>query len=628
MNYNYIPREIHLALKPNPRAEAGRARGSGCELRAIPPEGPYGKGESQVQSKEAHNNSSQAAAVAEEGVSRRDVLRGLAMAGGGAVLAAAAESAHARPADYPAIAPSSGDDIVASDSEPVVEIASGKVRGYVSRGIYTFKGIPYADTTAGTNRFMLPQKPKPWAGVRSSMQFGNVCPQPPRAGWANDEEAWMFSWDDGVPGEDCLRVNLWTPGINDNKKRPVMVWLHGGGFTAGSGQELLSYDGERLARRGDVVVISLNHRLNVFGYLNLAQYGSRFADSGNVGQLDIVAALEWVRDNIAQFGGDPNLVTIFGQSGGGGKVNALMAMPAANGLFHRAIVESGSLLRGTTEENSAKLADALLTKLGLSGSSVDKLQEMPYAQLEAAAIEATRRPPPAGGVIDFRRVGAQLGWAPVAGLKSMPRQPFDPDAPPQSAEIPLLVGTTLNEFVTAMNHPEYMQMDNDLLKTRVQAVFHDKADQVIAAARLIYPNAIPFEIWSVIGVSSVRGSAITQARLKAAQNAAPAYLYQFAWQTPVLNGRPMAFHCAEIAFVFDNTERCRNMTGGGPAARDLAAKVSDAWIHFARTGNPNHSGLPQWPVFDAQRQATMIFDNRCEVRDHFDQALQEIVSRD
>ncbi|HEY6489974.1 MAG TPA: carboxylesterase/lipase family protein [Terracidiphilus sp.] len=565
-----------------------------------------------------------------EGYSRRDLLKGLALVGGGAVLGTAPEQGRAEAAKaigYPAIAGSSGDDIAASDSEPVVEIQTGKVRGFESRGICTFKGIPYADTTAGANRFMPPHKAKPWTGLRSSMQFGNVCPQPARGGWANDEEAWMFSWDDGVSGEDCLRVNLWTPGINDNKKRPVMVWLHGGGFTAGSGQELLSYDGENLARRGDVVVVTLNHRLNVFGYLDLSQYGSQFADSGNVGMLDIVAALEWVRDSIAAFGGDPSVVTIFGQSGGGGKVNALMAMPSAKGLFHRAIVESGSLLRGTTPENAGKLAAALLEKLGLNGSSVDKLQQIPVDQLEAAAVAVTRRPPAPGGIIDFRRVGAMLGWAPVAGGNALPRQPFDPDAPPQSSQVPLLVGTTLNEFVTATNHPEFMQMTDDLLKTRVQGIFKDQADSIIAAARSIYPNAIPFELWSVIAVSSVRGTALKQAELKAAQGSTPAYCYQFAWQTPVLSGRPMAFHCSEIAFVFDNTERCRNMTGGGPTAKELADKLSTAWIQFARTGNPNHAGLPQWPTFNAQARSTMIFDNQCEVRSNFDQALQEAVNR-
>jgi para-nitrobenzyl esterase len=290
--------------------------------------------------------------------SRRDILKEMIATAGAGFLATLSPEVHAagtEPIRYPALGATTGDTISASDSDPVVEIVTGKVRGNVRKGIYTFKGIPYGDTTAGANRFMPPQKPKPWAGIRSSMQFGNVCPQAPRAGWANDEEAWLFSWDDGVPGEDCLRVNLWTPGINDGKKRPVMVWLHGGGFTAGSGQELTSYDGENLARRGDVVVVSLNHRLNVFGYLDLSHYGDRYTESANVGNLDIVAALEWVRDNIAGFGGDPNLVTIFGQSGGGGKVNALMAMPSAAGLFHRAIVESGSLLTRITRTTPPNL---------------------------------------------------------------------------------------------------------------------------------------------------------------------------------------------------------------------------------------------------------------------------------
>lgn len=418
-------------------------------------------------------------------------------------------------------------------------------------------------------------------------------------------------------------MNVWSPGLHDGGKRPVMVWLHGGGYTAGSGQELLSYDGENLARRGDVVVVTLNHRLNVFGFLNLSRYGSRYAESANAGMLDIVAALEWVRDNIERFGGDPKLVTIFGQSGGGGKVTALMAMPSAAGLFHRAIVESGSLLRGATEEQSEELTEKLLKNLGLNASTVDRIQDIPVQHLEVASVTVTAHPIPASGIIDFRHAGSLLGWAPVVDGKVLPRQPFDPDAPALSAHIPLLVGTTLNEFVTATNHPEYMQMTNAELRSRVQAAFPDKAEKVISACKEIYPNAIPFELWSIIAVSSVRGSALTQARLKAAQEVAPAYCYQFAWQTPVLSGRPMAFHCSEIAFAFDNTDRCENMTGGGPAARELAAKVSEAWIHFARSGDPNHSGLPRWEPLTSGSNATMIRDGRCELRHNFDNDLQQ-----
>src|SRR3984957_11491170 len=284
-----------------------------------------------------------------------------------------------------------GASVVAKDDAPMVTTSSGKVVGYTHNGICTFKGIPYADSTEGENRFMPPVRNKPWSGVRSSRQYGHVAPQASRSGWDHDEEAFMFSWDDGIQGEDCLRVNVWTPGIGDGKKRPVMVWLHGGGYAAGSGQELLSYDGENLARRGDVVVVTLNHRLNVLGYLNLAAYGDKYASSANVGMLDIVAALEWVRDNIAAFGGDPGVVTIFGQSGGGGKVSALMGMPSAKGLFHRAIVESGSMLKANTEERSQKLTDLLIAELGLTSSTIDQLQTLPYAQLSHASQEVLRK---------------------------------------------------------------------------------------------------------------------------------------------------------------------------------------------------------------------------------------------
>ena len=552
-------------------------------------------------------------------ISRRGVICGAATLAGGVAASAVLALPRAGAAQKKSSTEASNKaPIVADDENAIVETTAGKVRGYTHNGICTFKGIPYAASTSGKARFLPPTKPTPWTGIRSSMQYGYVCPQGPRAGWANDEEAWMFSWDDGIPNEDCLRVNIWTPA-NDNKKRPVMVWLHGGGFQAGSGQELKSYDGERLAQRGDVVVVSLNHRIGVLGHLNLAAYGEPYATSGNLGMVDLVAALEWVRDNIGNFGGDPGNVTIFGQSGGGGKVSTLMVMPAAKGLFHRAIVQSGSMARGASVERSAKIAADLLAELGLNPSQVSQLQELPYQKLIEAG-GAVQRKNARVGLPNIRRMAETLVWAPVIDGTVVPRHPFDPDAPAISAQVPMLVGTVLNEFLNGIGHPEYEVMTIDEVKKRVGDMYGDKSTQIIEVFQQAHPKEKPFDILSRIAASSVRQAAVTQCGRKAAQSAAPAYLYWFTWKTPILDSRPRAFHCAELAFCFDNAERCENMTGNGAEAQHLATQVSEAWIHFARTGNPSHAGLPAWPAFTADKCPTMIFDAPCEMKNNPDTA--------
>jgi para-nitrobenzyl esterase len=451
------------------------------------------------------------------------------------------------------------------------------------------------------------------------MYYGQVSPQGARAGWKNDEESFMFEWDDGQFGEDCLRVNVWTPGA-DNRKRPVMVWLHGGGFSAGSGQELKAYYGESIARRGDVVLVGLNHRLNAFGYLNLSKYGEQYASSANAGMLDLVASLQWVRDNISNFGGDPGNVMTFGQSGGGSKVSTLMAMPSAKGLFHKAAIESGSSLRQSTPEYSEKLAAALLDVLGISPSRISKLLDVSFERLAQAQAQAVLKAFPETAI-----PGTGGGFRPTPDGRNLPTQPFDPVAPSMSAGIPLLVGSVLNEHVHGINHPEYEVMTKDEVLQRARVRFHDRAEAVIAAYQKLYPKAKPFDVLSVAFAAESLQNAVTQATRQAALGGAPVYMFWFTWQTPVLDGRPRAFHCSELPFVFNNTDRAAAMTGGGPEARDLGGRVSDAWIALARKGDPNHPGLPKWPAFTAKDGALMVFDNKCEARMNPDGEARRVI---
>jgi para-nitrobenzyl esterase len=559
---------------------------------------------------------------------RRSFLSTAAACVGGAAAStilpskASAQTSASKPAP-----PIDGRTITASTNSAVVETAYGKVRGYTRNGIFTFKGMPYGDTTAGANRFTIAKKPKPWTGVRSSLHYGHTCPQVAREGWNHDEEAWLMNWSDGIAGEDCLCLNVWTPGINDNRKRTVMFWIHGGGFSAGSGEELPSYDGERLAKRGDVVVVSINHRLNVLGFLDLEKCGEQFKHSANLSQLDIVAALEWVKENISQFGGDPNSVTIFGQSGGGGKVSFLMGMPSAQGLFNRAIIESGTQPRLYTPDASAKVAELLLAELQISPDRISELQATPYPKLLAASNQVLQklRPTPTPGMLRQSGIGGP-GWAPVIDGDVIPVTPFSPDAPAMSAKVPILIGSTLNEFVTATNSPDLDKMTEQELVSKVETALPGKAAEAIAIYRHSEPSLSPFDVWSRMNATTaMRRNAVEQATRKSAQGT-DAYLYQFRWQSPVLNGRPRAFHCAEISFAFDNTDRCETSTGGGEDARQLAAKVSEAWIHFAKTGNPNHPGLPKWEAVSGNRAPTMYLDNKCELKINPDQDELRITS--
>jgi para-nitrobenzyl esterase len=410
--------------------------------------------------------------------------------------------------------------------------------------------------------------------------------------------------------------------MNDGGKRPVMVWLHGGGFTAGSGQEQPAYHGENLSRRGDVVVVSVNHRLGVLGYLNLSAWGSEYASSANAGMLDLVLALEWVRDNIERFGGDPGNVLIFGQSGGGSKVSTLMAMPSAKGLFHKAVVQSGSGLRMSEPADSERMAAAVMAQLGLSKPDVRQLHDLPVSRLISAMVAAgatfPSRPPGAGAMAGYPT------WGPTVDGRVLPTHPFHPAAPELSRNVPMLIGTVLNETSPSQNDPEAERLSEAEMREHLSRQFGAKTDRVLAAARALHPAAAPVELLSII--RRPRTNAILQAERKVAQGGAPAYMYLFRWKTPLLDGRPRAFHCSEIPFVFDNTDVSAFATGGGAGPRALAAKVSEAWIRFARTGNPNHPGLPAWPTFSAPRGPVMVFDTQCQVADDPDRTLRTLVT--
>ena len=515
---------------------------------------------------------------------------------------------------------SSGEDsgILASSSVAVAQTANGKVAGYIQDGVTIFKGIPYAKA----NRFEAPVQADSWEGIRSCRQYGPVSPQGARSGWANDEIAFAFNWNDGVQGEDCLRLNVWTPAL-DSRKRPVMVWLHGGGYSAGSGQELPSYDGTSLAFAEDVVVVSINHRLNVLGFLDLSAYGEKYAKSANAGLLDIVASLKWVRDNIAAFGGDPSNVTRFGQSGGGGKVTTLLATPCAKGLFHKAIVQSGSMLRTMESKYSRKIGIATVRNLGLDASSIDKISEVPYGELLAAgekAIAQVKAEADRDGVASFI-----FGWAPTVDGAVLPSQPFDPQAPAISADIPMIIGTTRHEFSMTTYVPALRNAGREEVIGILKGRYGEGTERFLELFAKAYPGSKPADMLDADFV--FRPSAIEQALRKSLQGAAPVYMYMFNWESPVLDGILRSTHCMEIPFVFNNADRHASMTGGGAQAMELASKMSHCWAEFARCGKPSAEGLPEWEPFEAEKRAVMFFDNTCKMSYSHDKELMDFIRR-
>lgn len=516
-------------------------------------------------------------------VTRREWLQGTALIATGSV-----------------IAPKS---IWSQTSSPIATTTSGKVRGFVQDGVNVFKGIPYGADTA-KRRFMPAEKPAPWTGVRDALAFGPQAPQPIHA---RSGRSAFSPLDEANPvnSEDCLHLNVWTAELRDGRKRPVMVYIHGGAYSSSSSNGPV-YDGIRLVKRGDVVVVTMNHRLNLFGYMYLAKVGgAEFADSGNVGQLDLVLMLEWVRDNIAEFGGDPSRVMIFGQSGGGAKCATLMAMPAARRLFHRVVTMSGQQLTARTQEHATESAEAVLAAIGLSRANLEDIRDPGKVPMEK--------------LVSAMRAGKYFG--PVLDGRTLQRDPFSPDAPAISANVPMILGNVHDEtrFLIGSGDPPLFSLSWEELPTRLgryrQFLGDLKIANIVADYRKWYPAYSAGDVFFAVTTAfrSWHGMVIESDR-RAAQHG-PTWAYNFAWKSPVDGGKWGAPHTMDIPFAFDNVQIAASMTGGRADAQKVADQLCDTFIAFARTGDPNNKAIPHWPRYELEHRPTMVWDSVSRIED-------------
>jgi para-nitrobenzyl esterase len=502
----------------------------------------------------------------------------------------------------------------ASCSTPRSAVAKtqyGKVRGYVEDGVLTFKGVPYGADTGGENRWLPAKPPKSWDGEYPTLIYGANCPQ--RLHNWTSEQTFLFQWTDGWQSEDMLKVNIWTSSLNG--KRPVMVYLHGGGFTFGSAYELASQDGAQMARHHDVVSVTVNHRLNILGFLDVSSIGgSAYADSVNVGMTDLVAALRWVRDNIANFGGDPSCVMIYGQSGGGSKVTTLLGMPSAEGLIHRASAQSGGGGNPPSAEESKEYAKQVIAELGVK--EIAALQKIEWAKLnEISNVVAARMNPPMGVGGPTPAPGTakpRVGPGPTVDGRLITMRSFYDAAPEISRNVPLLFGSVSEEGNIMSSRPTESQWFATLAKAYGDA----KAKSLVEGLKKAHPEKSIRTLsymCSGSGLNSLnmRNNVARMATMKYNQKGAPAYAWYFTWQSPMLEDAG-AWHTAELAFCFDNTRRCEQGTGNGPEAQALARKMATAWANFARTGHPSQPGL-KWEPFEPERGQTMVFDGNCRM---------------
>ena len=511
---------------------------------------------------------------------------------------------------------SDGQQMFIGDDIAVAQTQYGKVRGYILRDVYQFKGIPYGAPTSGANRFMPPQKPEPWEGIRNAYNYGNSAPQ--NIGYNREAESAAFlvdAWNYDLISEDCLRLNVWTPAL-DGKKRPVIVWLHGGGFSSGNAIEQDGYGGENLARYGDVVFCSVNHRLNCFGYSDFAKVGGeKYLHSGNVGMLDIVAALQWVHDNIENFGGDPGCVTVIGQSGGGSKVSMIASMPAAKGLVHRAVALSGNSTSGANKEAAEALGEYILKEAGLKPSQIDKLQEMPWEEYYALANRASRKL--------SQEKGIRAGFSPVSDGIDLPFHFFDPDDE-SIPDIPMLYCTVFNESNPNRTDASVEDITLDGVVEKLSSRYGEATKSIVEAYAKTFPDCRPIEIWALL--TGVRSGVVNSANTKLQQKS-PVYMAWFGWQPPLFDGRMRAFHCLDICFWFHNTDVMLTHTGGGARPRALSDKMASTLVAFMRTGNPNSGDLPHWPEYTAENGEVMVLNDVSEVKNDPDRECRTILEQ-
>jgi para-nitrobenzyl esterase len=492
----------------------------------------------------------------------------------------------------------------------------GKVRGFLDGRVLTFKGVPYGRTTGGENRWLPTKPPEPWTDEYPALAYGANCPQTLHP-WTSIEQTFIQDWDDGWQSEDMLKLNIWTSSLSG--KRPVMFYIHGGGYSFGSSYELPSHEGAQMARHHDVVQVSVNHRLNVLGFLDVSEIGgSAYEDSANVGMTDLVMALRWVKDNIENFGGDPDRVMIYGQSGGGSKVTTLMGMPSATNLFHRAAAQSGGGGNIPSKEQQRELARQLMKDLGLAPNDIGSLQKMEWTKLLAAGNAAAAKINPAGppmmgpGTPGTPRVG----WSPCVDGKVINMRSFFEAAPEISKNVPILIGSVSEEGNRMSSKPTEEEWHASLSK----AYGEDKASAIIATLKSAYPKkAIQTLSYMCSGSPGLNGlgmrnNVVKMAKLKHQLNAAPAFTYYFTWQTPIFDGLPGAWHTADLQFCFDNTKRCEQGTGNTPEAQILAKNMAASWASFAATGDPSTPGL-KWKPTDPETNRTMIWDNERRMAD-------------